>query len=54
MNILGATAVPEHITPLKKLRKQLLTSYDPYAVPASDIDKLTIDASIELQYISLV
>ncbi|CAH1401708.1 unnamed protein product, partial [Nezara viridula] len=49
----GATAVPEQITPLKKLRKQLLASYDPYAVPASDIDKMTIDTSIELQYISL-
>lgn len=49
----GASAVPESVTPLKKLRKQLLTNYDPYAVPASDIDKLTIDASIELQYISL-
>ncbi|CAH1401709.1 unnamed protein product [Nezara viridula] len=54
MYILGATAVPEQITPLKKLRKQLLASYDPYAVPASDIDKMTIDTSIELQYISLV
>ena len=54
MNCIGASLVSEKLTPLRKLRKNLLNNYDPYSVPATDINKLTVDASVDLQYLSLV